>query len=533
MTSAISGRTLLEVRGQLAHSALHATPSDPLGPAVTIAGVASFGTLSTSPTARVNTLVELAGSVSHQTGSHALRAGINVLENRDRITFPRAARGSYSFSSLAAFLTGTYNNAGFAQTFGATDVKQHNPNLGTFVQDEWHPRAGLTINLGLRYDVQFLETIATDANNLSPRIGVAWSPAGSERTVLRGSAGLFFDRVPLRAVANALLSASNTSDVGQLRQVTVTLSPAQAGAPVFPANLSSIVPSVTLPTLTTMDRNLQAAYSRQAAIEVERRIGTNTTLSVGYQYVRGAGLLMSINQNVPACVAVGTNNGCRPHADYANNNQYSAAGSSNYHGLHVSLVQQPVRWGRYRLSYTLSQSMNDVGEFFFSSPLDPLDVSKDWGRSDDDQRHRLVISGSLAATGHSSTPWNRVVRGFTVSGTLQAYSARPFNITSGVATIQGTTARPIVNGQFIPRNSGVGTPFLSVNLRLAREIALGGDRRVELMIEAFNLTDHVNVVTRNTNFGPGPYPTTPEPTFGAVTAVDEPRSVQLGARLRF
>jgi hypothetical protein len=125
------------------------------------------------------------------------------------------------------------------------------------------------------------------------------------------------------------------------------------------------------------------------------------------------------------------------------------------------------------------------------------------------------------------------VRGFTVSGTLQAYSARPFNITSGVATIQGTTARPIVNDQFIPRNSGVGTPFLSLNLRVARDIGLGGARRLELMAEAFNVTDHVNVVTRNTNFGPGPYPTTPEPTFGAVTAVGEPRSVQLGARLRF
>ena len=39
--------------------------------------------------------------------------------------------------------------------------------------------------------------------------------------------------------------------------------------------------------------------------------------------------------------------------------------------------------------------MNNVGEFFFSSPIDPFDLSKDWGRSDDDQRHRLVISGAV------------------------------------------------------------------------------------------------------------------------------------------
>ena len=99
---------------------------------------------------------------------------------------------------------------------------------------------------------------------------------------------------------------------------------------------------------------------------------------------------MSVNQNVPTCVASGTNNGCRPNPSYANNSQYSSVGDSNYHGLHVSFVQRPARWGHYRVSYTLSKSMNNVGEFFFSSPIDPFDLSKDWGRSDDDQRHRLV-----------------------------------------------------------------------------------------------------------------------------------------------
>ena len=68
---------------------------------------------------------------------------------------------------------------------------------------------------------------------------------------------------------------------------------------------------------------------------------------------------------------------------------------SNYHGLHVSFVQRPMPWGNYRVSYTFSKSMNDVGENFFSSPIDPFDISKDWGRSDDDQRHRLVLYGSV------------------------------------------------------------------------------------------------------------------------------------------
>jgi hypothetical protein len=520
-TSAASSRTLFELRGQVAHSRLQAPPTDPIGPAVSIAGVASFGTLSTSPAGRDNTLVELTGGASHQKGSHALRAGVSVLVNRDRISFPRSTRGSYNFSSLAHFLTGTYNNAGFTQTFGAVGVEQDNPNVGLFAQDEWHAGPGLTINLGVRYDVQFLDTIDTDANNLAPRLGVAWSPGGTGRTVVRGSTGLFFDRIPLRAAANALLSAGNTTDVSRLRQVAVSLSPTQAGAPVFPGILSSAVPSVTLPALTTMDRQLQTAYSRQAALEIERQVATGTTISVSYQYVRGRGLLMSINQNVPSCLASGTNNGCRPNPAYGNNNQYSSAGSSVYHGLQISMRQRPVAWGQYRLSYTLSKAMNDVSEFFFSSPIDPADVSKDWGRSDNDQRHRLAVSGSLA------------IRRFQVSGTLQASSALPFNITSGVTTIQGTAGRPIVDGEFIPRNSGSGSAFVSLNMRVSREIGIGGGRRIEMMAEAFNLTNHVNVLTRNTNFGAGAYPANPAPTFGQVTGVGESRSVQLGARLHF
>jgi outer membrane receptor protein involved in Fe transport len=116
---------------------------------------------------RVNTLFELVDTLSHQAGAHALRAGADFLYNDDAITYPRSVRGAYTFSSLANFLAGTYNNAGFTQTFGDPRVAQSNPYLGLFAQDEWHAGSRLTVNAGLRYDLQLLDTIATDADNLS------------------------------------------------------------------------------------------------------------------------------------------------------------------------------------------------------------------------------------------------------------------------------------------------------------------------------------------------------------------------------
>jgi hypothetical protein len=269
-------------------------------------------------------------------------------------------------------------------------------------------------------------------------------------------------------------------------------------------------------------------------------------VSVGYQYLRGDNLLMSINQNVPTCVTIGTNNGCRPDGGYRNNNQYSAVGQSNYHGLHLSFVQRASAWASLRASYTWSKSMNDVGEAFFNAPLDPTNPMRDWARSDDDQRHRLVFNGTLRTSSEpAATPWARLTHGFQLSAMLQYYSALPFNITSGVTSLQGPTGRPLVNGgvapvnfdvtalEFIPRNAGVGRDFFTVNARVSRRFRVGGRVNLEAMLEAFNLTNRANVVTRNTNFGPGAYPSQPLPTFNQITAVSDPRTFQIGLRLRF
>ena len=519
---ALSPRMFNETRGQFTRSSLSALPTDGAGPAVSISGIASFGTLSGSPTGRVDNLYEVVDNLSYQSGAHALRAGVDFLYNDLTITFPRTINGSYSFSSLANFLNGTYNSAGYTQTFGTKMVAQTNPNVGFYAQDEWKFNSRLTFNIGIRYDLQFLKTIATDTNNVSPRAGFAWSPFGNRRTVVRGGYGLYYDRVALRALANALLSSGNTTNITSTSQLSVSLSPTQTGAPIFPA----ILPPTGLPTgvlvnFSTMNPHMQNAYSEQGSLEIEQQLGRRSTISAGYEHLRGLHLIVSVNQNVPTCAAAGTNNGCRPNPNYANNSQYNSLADSHYDGLHISFVQRPVKWGNYRVSYTYSKALDNVGEFFFSAPINNYNIWQDYGRSDDDQRHRVVVDGAV----HS--------HGFELSGMLQYYSALPLNITSGVNTIQGTAGRPIVNGAFIGRNAGMGTELFTVNARLSRTFRVTDRYTLEGLFEGFNILNHRNDLTKNGAFGAGAYPSTPSATFGQVTAVNDPRVLQLALRVRF
>ena len=108
-----------------------------------------------------------------------------------------------------------------------------------------------------------------------------------------------------------------------------------------------------------------------------------------------------------------------------------------------------------------------------------------------------------------------------------------YNITTGANTIQGTAARPTVNGQFIERNAGRGSAFGAVNLRLSRLIPAGSKTKIEAIVEAFNVFDRRNDIARISVFGSGAYPAAPAANFGQVTVVGEPRSLQFGLRVRY
>ena len=504
-----------ETRFQFTRSRLSAPVNDLVGPAVNISGVANFGTAGFSPTARYLDLYELVDNVAVQKGAHSFKVGADFSYNDLSIIFPGNQQGQYTFSSLANFLAGRYIN--FQQAFGPAEQPQKNPNIGVYGKDEWRLHSSLTLNLGLRYDYQSLPSIVpNNRSNLAPRIGVAWSPDKARRTVLRANYGLFYDRIPLRAVSNALQR-------GGLQYRTALLTPAQFGAPIFPAVLPGF-PDGVLTNITTIDPNIENGYSQQASFEAQRQIGKEGSLSVAYQHLRGLHLLLSQNQNVPRC-ATGFNL-CRPDSSFGNNSQYRSLGDSYFDGLLVAWNQRPSSWLNYRVSYTYSKAIDDLGQFFFSSPQNNFNIAGDRSLSDNDQRHRLTFSGTVQSPAQS-----RWLRNFALSTILTYNSALPFNVQTGSDNNGDTNTNDRPAG--LGRNTGRGFYYLGLDARLSRTFQITERLRLESLVEGFNAINRVNKLLPNNIFGNGTYPGNPAPGFGIPTAAGSGREVQIALRLRF
>ena len=511
----ISDRTFSESRAQVTRSRLDAPPNDTTGPAITISGVANLGTATNSPTARDIDLGEVVQNVSWMLADHSVKAGVGVVRNRVDIGFPGAVQGVYSFSSLANFLAGRYSS--YQQAVGNQSTRQTSDNLGGFLQDEWRIGSRLTMNAGLRYDQQrFSDLIETDDDNISPRLGAALDVRGDGRSVLRASAGLYHAPIPLRAVANALQRDGVTYRV-------IQVGPTAQGAPAFP-DVFTTLPTKVLTNITTIDPEIESSSSTQVAVQYEQQFGGSTFASIAYEHLRGEDIIMSRNVNVPTTTDPTVPNLGRPDPRFANNSQYQSIGDSWYDGMTLALNRRQGSWGTFRLSYTWSKGLDTSGNFFFSQPQDAHDVAAERGRSDNDQRHRLTLSGTLTASrAGGDSLVRRLAQGWQLSYVFAYTSALPFNIQLPNDRNGDTNFNDRPAG--VGRNAGEGFDYRSLDLRLSRRFSLGQDLSLETSVDAFNVLDWANYQVPNNIFT--------SPTFGRPTATNDPRQIQLGVRLLF
>jgi hypothetical protein len=240
-------------------------------------------------------------------------------------------------------------------------------------------------------------------------------------------------------------------------------------------------------------------------------------------------MILSRNINVPRFPAsAGVPNLGRPDPNFGNISRSESSGDSYYDGMIVSFHKQAARWASVRMSYNLSKAIDDAGNFFFSSPQDNFNLRDDRGLSDNDQRHRLVLSGSFEGPLQSKKPLTRLLKGLQLSYIFSYSSQLPFNILLGSDRNLDTNFndRPLGIG----RNTGQGFDFASLDLRVSRRFRLTEHVALEAVAEGFNLLNRANFAVPNNTFGPG---SSAVATFGQPTAAFDPRQVQFGLRFSF
>ena len=456
-----------------------------------------------------------------------MKAGVDFLYNDVTIVFPGALPGTYTFTSLANLRAWPCSSSS-SRPSESRRSSSRIPNLGLFVQDEWRPRPGLTLNAGLRYDLQWLpDPIQLDANNVSPRLGVAWAP-GDQQTVVRASAGMYFDRIPLRATSNALQRDGVNYKVA-------VLSFGQPGAPAFPSR-PAVVSFGPPDGHYDHGSDIQNGRSEQLGLQVERGIGGVT---VGDGRVTptcaGTSIIMSRNVNVPTLTAaqasaLGVPNLGRPNPNYRRTSaSYDSIGDSWFNGFTVSLATRNAAWGSARVVvYAVERRKTRPATPSSARRRTTSTSRREKGPSDNDQRHRLVVSGTIGgSSGRSGWPkLARALAGIQVGYVVVVRDRRAVQRRRRQRSQQRHEQQRSARGRRPEQRAAAGD-------LVRRSSALAGvqrsvAQRIEVMLEAFNVFNHVNILAVNNTFGTGAMPL---PTFGQPTLAGDPRQIQDGGAM--
>ena len=561
--------------------------------------ITNGGTNAGSNLSAARNLFTVSDQLTLSRGAHTVNFGAWLQRVQANDSLVQAQYGQISFSNLQLFLQGKVSTYTYAPAF--TPMGWRSLEAAVFAEDTIRLKPSLELRIGFRGEstngwneahgrasnyhfdsngVIFTEPIIGDSaftDNQAkflpaPRIGLAWSPFGSKKTVIRSGFGLYYAlldnlsyRLDQNGPFNAVLAVKNIPFSSIAPESTY------GGAKVIP---SGVQPDLRTPAVESWSLN------------VEREVFSNTSLSVGYIGSHGYHGLLSVDANLPnptACPAspcpVGYPAGAiyyPANAPLANNavwntTHWFSEGISSYNGLQVDANRRFGKSLQFRVAYTFSKALDDGDNMNTSvatnSPAfvaNPLDPKADYGRASFDIRHVTALNATYELPFHRKKEWlDHLISNWQISGIQTLQSGLPFTPQlSYNPSDDGDTrnpVRPSVDPNFagrvilggadryfdpnafiqpLPgtygnagRNTLEGPRLYETDLSLAKRFVFGEHLNLQFRAEFFNLFNRANLNTPN----PVVYAAAtggPSPTVGVITSTSTTsRQVQLGLKL--
>jgi Carboxypeptidase regulatory-like domain/TonB dependent receptor-like, beta-barrel len=416
------------------------------------------------------------------TGDHVLKMGGQVKILRSDSFFDSNFRGTYTFPDLPSFVAGRPSR--YTANQGDSRLKRPNETYGFFVQDDWRLIPSLTLNLGLRYDYEAAKTqalidvigepgpgVSHDRNNVSPRVGFAWSPSGDTRQVIYGGTGIYYDQVILNIIGNARFTPPKVIGI-------------QIDNPAFPDPF--LGGSVTVPAVSVsiIDPELVTPWNWNSQIGYRRELARDLGLDVAFVYNRGEDHVGIVNTNagVPGSASSTGGNPVRPDPSFVNKSFYTNYGDIRYRGLLVDLKKRFSNGFQGGVAYTLSKTDNNSFNFVSSVQV-PTMLDLSWGPDTEDRRHR--VEGHLEV----NLPF-----GLQVGTIIDFRSEAPLDVVANGRDLNGDgiTGDWVNEALCFPRTGVVACPGFDYSRNSVRELTTEEANRLRALFGQAPITEFAN-----------------------------------------
>ena len=406
-----------------------------------------------------------------------------------------------------------------------------NPAYGAYFQDDWTPARRLTLNLGIRYDLEpsvtnpGYEVPAVEPGtrkvqytNFAPRLGFTYDLSGDGRSILRGGIGRYFGNILLNIPMNEVRNRNNQA------QITV-LNPSLTD-PLQGLSFDELLARPR--NLVVMENDFRAPRQDQVSIGLAQEISSRLAMQFDFVHLNGAFLQMSnsINffENTALGVPLNPTVAGRPLPQYVNITQYQSDGAARYDALQVGVTQRRTANGRLEFQgwYTLAWTKDSTDANRFGTVNNPFNIGNEYTVAQNDQRHRVVVNTT------TFLPYD-----INLSAILFVGSPKPINIATSLDPFGSGAGRWLdAQGHVLPKNGERALYWdRKVDLRLQKNIRMWGRANLQGMLDVFNVFNTANYdpTTYGAQFGTKTYL---QPAFSS-NLFYQPRMLQLGVRLTY